>query len=73
MSDLTWRDEFGDAEGLADALMEDQKDLIARGFYGAAGRVQSAADALRDQVAEIEKLKADVAALRVVVQEEARK
>lgn len=59
MSDTTWRDDYGDAEGLASVLdSELQSEEVRHGHYALGTTLSSAATALREQAARIAELEA---------------
>lgn len=60
MSDLTWKDAYGDAEGLACALETAARTEAFDGYDADAGNLEAAAAALREQAEEIERLRADL-------------
>lgn len=59
MSDITWKDEYGDAEGLACTLDIWGNVLAKQGSYGAATDTRAAATALREQAERIDALEAE--------------
>lgn len=56
MSDITWKDQYGDAEGMAESMERCSQDAVHLGVYDAASDCTHAATALREQAAEIERL-----------------
>lgn len=63
MSDITWRDAYDDAEGLAEELDVLEAFLVRQGGYSPAQHVRVAAQVLREQaerIAELEAMLGDV-------------
>lgn len=64
MSDTTWRDEYGDAEGMACTLDIWSRVFAKQGNYGQATDMNAAATALREQANRIAELEAENERLR---------
>ena len=68
MSDITWKDTYGDAEGLAHHLDQQEAVNAKIGHYGTATALSNAATALRGQTERIAELEAENARLTADLQ-----